>query len=60
MDLKKEGEHMINQLKFTIGFNGLIPFKAKIFTEQKDLSEDLPLYLTIVEHKYDKKKYSSF
>ena len=56
----KEGEHKINQLKFTIGFNGLIPFKAKIFTEQKDLSEDLPLYQTIVEHKYDEKSIAVF
>lgn len=56
----KEGKHTINQLKFTIGFNGLIPHKAKIYTKQKYLGEDLPLYQAIVENKYDKKSIAVF
>jgi hypothetical protein len=56
----KEGKHTINQLKFTIGFNGLIPHKAKIYTAQTHLGEDLPLYETIMENKYDEKSIAVF
>ncbi len=56
----KEGKHTINQLKFTIGFNGLIPHKVKIYTAQEHLGEDLPLYETIIENKYDEKSIAVF
>lgn len=56
----KEGKHSINQLKFTIGFNGLIPHKVKIYSTQKHIAEDLPLYETIIENKYDEKSIAVF
>lgn len=56
----KSGEHTINQLKYTIGFNGLIPDKVKLYTGQKYLGEDLALYETIIENKYDEKSIAVF
>lgn len=56
----KEGKHNVHQLKFTIGFNGLIPHKAKIYSKQRYLGEDLPLYQAIVENKYDEKSIAVF
>ena len=56
----KEGKHTINQLKFTIGFNGLIPHNVKIYTAQQHISEDLPLYETIMANKYDEKSIAVF
>jgi Transposase DDE domain len=35
------------QIKCTIGYNGLLPTSAKVFTEQKHLSEDICLYEAI-------------
>ena len=35
------------QIKFTIGFNGLIPTKAKVFTHPSELSEDLTIPVLI-------------
>ncbi len=56
----KDGKHTFHQLKFTIGFNGLIPHKAKIYTEQQHIGEDFPLYETIMENKYDKNSIAVF
>lgn len=56
----KSGEHTIKQLKFTIGFNGLIAHKARIYTEQQHLGEDLPLYETIQESQYEKDSIAVF
>lgn len=56
----KEGLHTVNQLKFTIGFNGLIPHKVKIYSTQEYLGEDLALYETIMENKYDEKSIAVF
>jgi hypothetical protein len=49
-----EGEHSINQLKFSIGFNGLLPRTVRLYTEQKQLSENESLYWTILEHEFEK------
>lgn len=56
----KDGKHTINQLKFTIGFNGLIPHNVKVYTAQKHVAEDLPLYETIIANKYDEKSIAVF
>ena len=56
----KEGGHSINQLKFTIGFNGLIPHKVKVYTEQKYLAENDTLYETIVENEFEKNNIAVF
>lgn len=56
----KEGEHRINQLKFTVGFNGLIPHKVKVYTEQKYLGENDTLYEVIMENEYEKNNIAVF
>jgi hypothetical protein len=56
----KEGEHTINQLKFTIGFNGLIPHKVKVYTEQKYLAENDSLFETIMENEFEKNSIAVF
>ena len=50
----QEGECRIHQLKFTNGFNGLIPHKVKVSSEQKYLAENDSLYETIMENEYEK------
>lgn len=37
------------QLKFTIGFDGLLPITGKLFHQQKELSEDTTLRQTILQ-----------
>jgi hypothetical protein len=37
------------QLKFTIGFDGLLPTTGKLFHQQKELSEDITLRQTILQ-----------
>jgi hypothetical protein len=56
----KEGEYRIHQLKFTIGFNGLIPHKVKVYSEQKYLAENDSLYETIMESEYEKNNIAVF
>lgn len=56
----KEGLHSINQLKFTIGFNGLIPHKVKVYSEQKYLGENDSLYETIMENEFEKNSIAVF
>jgi hypothetical protein len=56
----KDGAHAINQLKFTIGFNGLIPHKVKVYTEQKYLAENDSLFETIMENEYEKNSIAVF
>lgn len=53
-DKNQQGKHGIKQLKFTIGFNGLIATRAKIYTKQKYVSEDYALKETILSHRYSK------
>jgi len=56
----KNGEHAINQIKFTVGFNGLLPHKVKIYTEQKYIEENTPLFEAIMESKFDKNSIAVF
>lgn len=56
----KEGLHSINQLKFTIGFNGLIPHKVKVYTQQKYLAENDSLFETIMDNEYEKNNIAVF
>jgi hypothetical protein len=56
----KEGEHSINQLKFTVGFNGLIPHKVKVYTEQKYLAENDSIFETIMENEFEKNSIAVF
>ena len=56
----KKGEHSINQIKFTVGFNGLISHKVKVYTDQKYLSDDEPLFESITENKFDKNSIAVF
>mgnify|MGYP000028295454 FL=1 len=56
----KEGLHSINQLKFTIGFNGLIPHKVKVYTQQKYLAENDSLFETIMENEFEKNSIAVF
>jgi transposase len=37
------------QVKFTIGYNGLLPTSAKLFKEQQELGEDICLYEAITK-----------
>jgi Transposase DDE domain len=56
----KDGLHQINQLKFTIGFNGLLPRKVKMYSEQKYLGENDTLYETIMENEFKKNSIAVF
>ena len=56
----KDGEYRIHQLKFTIGFNGLLPHKAKVYSEQKYLAENDSLYETIMENEYERNNIAVF
>jgi hypothetical protein len=56
----KEGEYRIHQLKFTIGFNGLLPHKVKVYSEQKYLAENDSLYETIMENEFEKNNVAVF
>lgn len=56
----KDGEHRIHQLKFTIGFNGLLPHKVKVYSEQKYLAENDSLYETIMENEFEKNNIAVF
>jgi IS4 transposase len=42
------------QIKFTIGFDGLLPKSGKVFKEQKDLSEDITLRDAIINSSFSK------
>ena len=42
------------QIKFTIGFDGLLPKSGKVFKEQKDLSEDITLRDAIISSSFGK------
>jgi len=42
------------QIKFTIGFDGLLPKSGKVFKEQKELSEDLTLREAIIKSSFGK------
>ena len=39
----KSGELKVKQIKFSIGFDGLLPFVVKTFTDQSGVSEDVSL-----------------
>jgi len=56
----KEGEHRIHQLKFTVGFNGLLPHKVKVYSEQKYLGENDSLYQAIMENEFEKNNIAVF
>lgn len=56
----KDGEYRIHQLKFTIGFNGLLPHKVKVYSEQKYLAENDSLYETIMENEFEKNNIAVF
>jgi hypothetical protein len=56
----KDGEHRINQLKFTVGFNGLIPHKVKVYTDQKYLAENDSLFETIMENEFERNSIAVF
>lgn len=43
------------QIKITIGFNGLFPTKAKLFSDQKELNEDLTIPALIKESSLEAK-----
>jgi IS4 transposase len=42
------------QIKFTIGFDGLLPKSGKVFKEQKDLCEDITLRDAIIHSSFDR------
>lgn len=48
---KKEGK---KQIKYTIGFDGLLPCSVEVFTDQKSLNEDLTISKVVFD--YAKKK----
>lgn len=50
MPNSKSQEHDIKQVKITLGFDGLYPSSAKVFTDQKYLAEDLALGETITQY----------
>lgn len=50
----QQGEHGIKQLKFTIGFNGLAANHAKLYSQQKYLSEDHALKESILSQRHSK------
>jgi hypothetical protein len=48
------------QIKCTIGYNGLLPTSARVFTEQRHLSEDICLYEAIRSATISKEKRISW
>jgi hypothetical protein len=56
----KDGSHKINQLKFTIGFNGLTPRKVNIYSEQKYLGENDTLFETLMNTEFEKNTIAVF
>jgi len=48
------------QIKFTIGFDGLLPKSGKVFKEQKDLSEDITLRDAIINSSFGKEDIADF
>ena len=48
------------QIKFSVGFDGLLPASAKVFTEQKHLSEDLTLADLIQQASHQKEDIAVF
>lgn len=55
----KKGEGW-KQIKFTVGLQGLIPTSARVFHEQKHLSEERALLQVIEESRLDKEEVAVF
>jgi hypothetical protein len=56
----KDGSHKINQLKFTIGFNGLTPRKVNVYSEQKYLGENDTLFETLMNGEFERNTIAVF
>jgi len=46
----KSNEYAIRQIKFTIGFDGLLPTAVNVYSQQKHLGEDITLGETILAY----------
>jgi len=56
----KTNQYAIRQIKFTIGFNGMLPSTAKMYSNQKHLGEDITLGETILEYGAEKNSIAVF
>lgn len=56
----KTKEYAIRQIKFTIGFNGMLPTTVNVYSKQKYLGEDLTLGQTILQYSADKNDIAVF
>lgn len=56
----KTNKYAIRQIKFTIGFDGILPTTATVYNQQKHLGEDITLGQTILEYGADKNDFAVF
>lgn len=56
----KDETHRYNHLKFTVGFNGIIPEKVKFYDQATDAADDVPLKEIISEIAFSHKDIAVF
>lgn len=56
----KDETHRYNHLKFTIGFNGIIPEKIKFYDQATHAADDVPLKEIIIEMAFSPKDIAVF
>jgi Transposase DDE domain len=56
----KDETHRYNHLKFTVGFNGIIPEKIKFYDQATDSADDVPLKEIILEMALSSKDIAVF
>lgn len=53
-------QYRIKQIKFTVGFNGLLCGYAKMYNQQTDISDEYPLKTALLSSALDKKSIAVF
>jgi Transposase DDE domain len=56
----KDETHRYNHLKFTLGFNGIIPEKIKFYDQATDVADDVPLKEIVNEMAFSPKDIAVF
>lgn len=57
---RKTKQHRLKQIKFTIGFNGLLTTHAHMYNEQSDISDERPLKNALMACAFDKTSIALF
>ena len=52
---RKTRQYRLKQIKFTVGFNGLLCTHARMYNQQSDISDERPLKNALMACAFDKK-----